>query len=240
MTTHQGEAAIRLAPITRSKLAATVAQQVLEQIRGNGLAPGTRMPSERELTVALGVGRSTIREAMNGLAMLGVLEIRHGQGAFVSDPDAGATAPRGITAALSRGITRDLIEARRLVEVQVARLAAERRTEADLIEIAECIADHERAIKSGEPAVGPSVRFHVLVGAAAHSEVLCSFVGLFAELMTERGPILEASPHYREWELEQHRSVYEPIRDGDPELAAVRMAAHLDAVVPHHEKVGLE
>jgi GntR family transcriptional repressor for pyruvate dehydrogenase complex len=240
MVFHQGEATITLAPIARSKLAATVAQQVLEQIRSNGLAPGTRMPSERELMAALGVGRSTIREAMNGLAMLGVLEIRHGQGAFVINPDAGAAAPRGITAALSRGITRDLIEARRVVEVHVARLAAERRTEADLNEIAECITDHERAIKSGQPAVEPSVRFHVRVGAAAHSDVLSSIVSSFAELMTERAPIFEASPHYREWELEQHRSMYEPIRDGDPELAAARMAAHLDALVPHHEKVGLE
>lgn len=234
-----GGATINLSPISRSKLAESVAQQLLGQIRENGLAPGTRMPSERELMSALGVGRSTIREAMNGLAMLGVLEIRHGQGAFVRNPDGGALLPSGIAAALSRGITRDLFEARRLVEVHVARLAAERRTEPDLSEIADCLADHARAIEAGEPAVEPSVRFHVRIGEAAHSEVLSSFVSSFAEMMTERGPLLEEVDGYREWEIEQHRSVYEPIRDRDPDLAAERMAAHLDAVVPYHERFGL-
>jgi GntR family transcriptional regulator, transcriptional repressor for pyruvate dehydrogenase complex len=233
------EATINLSPITRSKLAESVAQQLLGQIRNNGLAPGTRMPSERELMTALGVGRSTIREAMNGLAMLGVIDIRHGQGAFVVNPDAGTAAPRGIALALSRGITRDLFEARKLVEVHVARLAADRRTDADLKEISDALTDHERAIETSVPAVEPSVRFHVRIGEAAHSEVLCSFVSSFAEMMNERGPILESIPGYREWEIEQHRSVFEPIRDGDPELAAERMTAHLDAVVPHHERLGL-
>src|SRR3712207_8016336 len=57
----------------------------------------TRIPSERELMSAFGVGRSTVREAINGLAMLGVLEIRHGQGAFVADPAAGAVLDRKST-----------------------------------------------------------------------------------------------------------------------------------------------
>jgi GntR family transcriptional repressor for pyruvate dehydrogenase complex len=228
-----------LSPISRSKLAADVAEQLLGQIRSKELAPGTRMPSERELMAALGVGRSTIREAMNGLAMLGVVDIRHGQGVFVRNSDAAAAVPRGIAVALSRGITRDLFEARMLVEVHVARLAAERRTDSDLSEIAECLADHTRAIELGEPAVEPAVKFHVRIGEAAHSEVLSSFVSSFVEMMTERGPILEAKPGYREWEIAQHRSVFEPIRDRDPALAAERMRAHLTEVVPHHERLGL-
>lgn len=232
-------ATVGLSPISRSKLAETVAQRLIGQIRDNGLAPGTRMPSERELMSALGVGRSTIREAMNGLAMLGVLEIRHGQGAFVRDPDGGTAVPRGIAAALSRGITRDLFEARHVVEVHVARLAAQRRTEADLNEIGACLADHAHALEMGELAVEPSVRFHVRIGEAAHSEVLCSFVRSFADLLTERGPALEAVDGYREWELDQHRAVFEPIRDGDPEAAAARMAAHLEQVIPYHERFGL-
>ena len=51
------------------------------------LPPGTKVPSERELTKDLGVGRSTVREALNGLAVLGVLTIRHGQGAFIADAE---------------------------------------------------------------------------------------------------------------------------------------------------------
>lgn len=230
---------LSLVRVTRSKLAETVAQQLLAELREKQPESGSRIPSERELMTALGVGRSTIREAINGLAMLGVLEIRHGQGAFVVDPFAGAEPPLAIGAALARGVTRDLFEARRLVEVETARLAAERRTDADLRDIAQTLTDHEAALARDEPAVEPSVRFHIAIGVAAHSEVLSSFVSSFAQAMTQRGPVLEAEPGFRTWEIEQHRSVFEPIRDGDSELAADRMRAHLDAVIPYHERIGL-
>jgi DNA-binding FadR family transcriptional regulator len=128
-----------MGPIVRTKLAQSVADRLVSDIRARNLPPGTRMPSERDLMEQLGVGRSTIREATNGLAMLGVLEIRHGQGAFVLDPSARAALPPAIAAALGRGVTRDLFEARELVEVHTARLAAELRTDADLREIAQAL-----------------------------------------------------------------------------------------------------
>lgn len=223
----------------RSKLAETVAEQLAREIRSKRLAPGTRMPSERDLMEALGVGRSTIREAINGLAMLGILEIRHGQGAFVLDAASPAQPAKALAAALARGATRDLFEARRLVEIETARLAALRRTEADLAEMAQALADHERALREGTPAVEPSVRFHVAIGQAAHNEVLAGFVASFAGALTERGPVLELQPGYREWELAQHTAVFAPIRDADPSQAEARMREHLDAVVPHHERIGL-
>src|SRR5579859_4186120 len=230
---------LSLRPVSRGKLAESVASQLLAELRGKRLRIGARIPSERELMRAFGVGRSTIREAVNGLAMLGVLEIRHGQGAFVADPLAGVSPPNAIAGALAQGITRDLFEARHLVEAYVARLAAERRTEADLLEIGQALADHRAAIQAGTPAVEASVRFHVKIGEAAHSEVLASFVNSFVEIMTERGPILEEQNGYREWEIEQHSLVFEPIRDGDPDLAQERMRTHLEMVIGHHEHLGL-
>ena len=197
------------------------------------------MPSERELISGLGVGRSTIREAMVGLAVLGVLEIRHLEGTLMCGDDGAAGIPRGIAPALSRGITRGPFEARGLVEVHVVRLAADRRTDADVVGIAECLADHAAALRTGQPAVDLSGPFHVRIGQAAHSEVLCSLVRPFAHVMTERGPVLEAIDRYRNWEVDQHRSVFEPLREGDPDLAAERKAAHVGAVVPYHEQFGL-
>src|SRR5689334_18909950 len=100
----------------RRKLAETVAQQLLEAVRT--LEPGTRIPSEKELTQMLGVGRSTVREALNGLALLGTVEIRHGQGVFVAPPAAVETSsaePDVIARALTKGVTHDLLEARQIV-----------------------------------------------------------------------------------------------------------------------------
>ena len=69
---------LTLTPAPRRKLTETVAEQLLAAIRD--LPPGTKVPSERQLTKELGVGRSTVREALNGLAMLGIVEVRHGRG----------------------------------------------------------------------------------------------------------------------------------------------------------------
>ena len=122
---------LTLSPAPRRKLTETVAEQLMAAIRE--LPPGTKVPSERELTKDLGVGRSTVREALNGLAMLGVVEIRHGQGVFVTEEaPAQDSEPSAITAALERGVTNEFIEARLIVEVEVARLAARRRTDEDL------------------------------------------------------------------------------------------------------------
>jgi len=231
---------LSLSPVARSSLAASVAQKLLEEIHGKQLAPGTKLPSERDLMNVLGVGRSSIREAINGLAMLGAIEVHHGQGAFVTEAANGVIPSRTIAVALSRGVTRELFEARRLVEMETALRAAERRTDIDLAEIERAIADHEAAVAEGDAAVEPAVRFHVEIAEAAHNEILAGFVGSFTQLLGQRGPLLEEIAGYREWEIEQHRSVLEPVRDGDPELASERMRAHLDAVVAYHEKVGLK
>lgn len=230
---------LSLSPVPRSSLAESVAQQLLEEIRIKRLAPGTKLPSERDLMAALGVGRSSIREAINGLAMLGIVEVRHGQGAFITEEAAGVAPSRSIAIGLAGGVTRELFEARRVVEVETARLAALRRTDSDLAEIEGALADHKRAIEEGVSAVEPSVRFHVEVAEAAHNEVLAGFVRSFGEILSERGPILEGVPGFREWEIDQHRSVYLPIEAADEKLAAQRMREHLDVVVPHHERIGL-
>lgn len=226
-----------LAPTTRTKLSEQVARLLLEQIRVQGLARGARIPSERELMVRLQVGRSTIREVLNGLAILGALEIRHGQGAFVLDPDAGRAVPNAIAVALARGVTRDLFEARRLVEVYTTRLATQRRTDRDLSEISQILDAHARAISDRAPAVAHAVGFHVRLAWAGGNEMLARTVECVADLLSERGPALEALPGYREWELAEHRKVLTAVASADPENAAERMSAHLDEVVSWHERL---
>lgn len=220
----------------RQKLTQTVAQQLLEQMRGQHLQPGARMPSERELMTALGVGRSTVREALNGLALLGVLEIRHGQGAFVARVPH-HDAHEELAAALAKGVTQDLLEARRVIEVAVARLAAERRTRTDLRSMKTALDQHERCLDAEITSAEPSANFHLEIAEAAHNEVLAATVASFMPLLQELGPSLEELPDYRDWELTEHRALYDAIRSGDPDVAGERMLAHLDAMVAHHERL---
>lgn len=234
---------VSLERASRQKLSETVAEQLLQAF--GELAPGTKIPSERELTQELGVGRSTVREALNGLAVLGVLEIRHGQGAFMADPppSAGTPASRAetaLTAALERGVTREFIEARLLVEVEVARLAAERRTDDDIRLLEAALALQERSLKAErlDDLLMVATSFNVLLAEAAHNEVLAAMTHTFVELMKERGPRVYALEGFGEWDLTEHQGIYQAVRDQDGALAAERMRVHILELAERYRRVG--
>ncbi len=237
-------AKVSLAPASRRKLSETVAQQLLEAFRD--LPPGTKVPSERELTKELGVGRSTVREALNGLAVLGVLTIRHGQGAFIADEPPkeeteAADAPHSIlTAALERGETREFIEARLMVEVELTRLAAERRTDEDLqrIEAALTLQEHSLSAKDLDATLSVATSFNVLLAEAAHNEVLAAMIQTFVELMKERGDRLYALPGFGDWDLAEHRGIYEAVRDQDSDRAADLMRRHILELADRYREAG--
>jgi GntR family transcriptional repressor for pyruvate dehydrogenase complex len=234
---------VSLEPASRRKLSETVAEQLMEAFRD--LPPGTKVPSERELTKDLGVGRSTVREALNGLAVLGVLTIRHGQGAFIADDGPAAEAhgdgrPSVLTTALERGVTREYIEARLMLEVEVTRLAAQRRTEEDLQRIEAALAVQERSLKANDidSTIDVATSFNVLLAESAHNEVLAAMVQVFVELMKERGPKLYALPGFGDWDLAEHRGIYEAVRDQDSDRAARLMREHIVQLAERYREAG--
>jgi len=228
---------VSIQSVPRQKLGERVAQQVLETVRK--LAPGTKLRTEKELTRQLGVGRSTLREAINGLAVMGVLEVHHGQGIFVSAAAADNMDAKeeGIAVALAKGVTRDLLEARLIIEVATARLAAQRRTDVDLQEIEAVLQAHERSLDNPIPHASA---FHVLLSEAARNEVLTSlFKSFLKRLMDPRGPKLYAQlPDFAVWELKEHRGIFEAVKASDPELSAERMRNHVNAMELHYRAVG--
>jgi GntR family transcriptional regulator, transcriptional repressor for pyruvate dehydrogenase complex len=231
---------LQFQPATRRGLADEVSQQLIAEIERLQLGPGARFPSERVLMEAMRVGRSTIREALKSLEAVGLIEIRHGQGAFVLDTDVSAPhrAGSGFSSALTRGVTHDLIEARRPVELATARLAAERRTKTDIEEMKALLRDHQLAFKHDLPVTVYAARFHTVVAQSAHNEVLLAFVSKLLPMFEERGPILEELPTFREWELDQHTAIATQIRKGEPEQAETLMAAHLDGVAAFYRSLG--
>jgi GntR family transcriptional repressor for pyruvate dehydrogenase complex len=230
-------AKVTLSPAPRRKLSETVAEQLLAAVRE--LPPGTKVPSERELTRELGVGRSTVREALNGLAMLGVVEIRHGQGVFVTDQPVPVSEPVAINAALEQGITHEFIEARLIVEVEVARLAARRRTDEDLARLSAALVEQEARLRGDLDAlVDVAASFNVLLAAAAHNEVLAAMIQSFVSLMVERGPRVYSLEGFGEWDLQEHRGLFDAVRDRDGERAARLMREHIEELARRYRAVG--
>jgi GntR family transcriptional regulator, transcriptional repressor for pyruvate dehydrogenase complex len=220
---------ISLQQAPRHKLAETVAQQLLAAVRDK--PPGTRLPSERELTDQLGVGRSTVREALKGLAMIGVVEIRHGQGVFVAGYESRVPAALDVATAEAG----ELREARALVEPTIARLAALRRTPDDVAELEAVLEAHRHELEDGTPPVLQASRFHVVLAAAAGNQVLAAVLRPFFRLMIEQGPQLYATdPGYAAWELAEHEAILDAVRDGEAELAFERMRQHVGAMEEHY------
>jgi GntR family transcriptional regulator, transcriptional repressor for pyruvate dehydrogenase complex len=218
-------------PARRPNLAQTVAQQLLDLIKQGRLGPGDRLPSEMELKDAFSVGRSTIREAINGLVALGVVEVRHGHGAFVlASPVAGpetADTSETVDAAIRRGVARDLREARAAMEVAIAQYAAERADEDDLQAIADCLRAAEEQVARGVSSVKEGGRFHLLIAEATRNEICAQFIRMILSMMEERGAALNEQEGYPEWELAAHRTVFEAVSSGDGERARRAMSRHL-------------
>jgi GntR family transcriptional regulator, transcriptional repressor for pyruvate dehydrogenase complex len=215
--------------VPRQRLGHVVAEQLIGKIRDEGLEPGTRLPSEHELMRMLHVGRSTVREALNGLALAGVVEIRHGQGCYVATSM--EPAPDELEKALRRGVTGSLMEARLLVEVKLLGLAAERATDADLHRAEQALAAYERAVKAGASTVRLASRLHLRLLEAAHNDVLFGFVRAYLPMVHERGEELErANGRTDQEELRQHEELFLAVQAHDPDRARESMRRHLDVM----------
>lgn len=215
----------------RRKLVETVAERLLEAVRTQ--PQGTRMPSERALAEQLGVGRSTVREALNGLAALGALDIRHGRGVFVASSASQRLDDEPVAPAFVRAQTNALIEARLVVQPEVARLAAARRTESDLRALEKVLEGQQRLATGGsaDRATRFGVEFNVRLAEAAKNEVLSGFIRSLFHRMLERVPRLyELADGFGAWDVEEHRRIYQAVGDGDGERAAACMRDHVVAI----------
>jgi len=211
---------------SRQTLVPQVIEQLSEQIASGEWPVGSRIPTEPDLVAALGVGRNTVREAVNALVHAGVLERRQGSGTYVlaSDELTGAAGRRLVGARLE-----EAVEVRRAFEVEAARLAALRRTSKDLKLLEAVLEAREAAWASGDAAlfVEADARLHTAVVAAAHNTML-------AELYASFGAALRASLSERiGTELTpqsycDHSALVAAIRAGDPVAAATAAGSYLE------------
>ncbi|OKJ41602.1 FadR/GntR family transcriptional regulator [Streptomyces sp. CB01580] len=171
-----------LGPLRPSPLVEQATHHLREQITGGRWPVGTKIPGETSLAKTLGVGRSTVREAVRTLATLGLLQSRQGAGVFVVADRVTEDWPTR----LRRASVTDVYEVRMLIEVQAARLAARRRTDEDLVALDAALAAR-RAAGGGADAefVDADIALHAAVVAAAHNPVLTDLFGEFAPALRQ-------------------------------------------------------
>src|SRR6266545_3502844 len=204
-------------------------EKIRERIVSGAWGPGDRLPKESELAAELGLSRNSLREAVRALSQLRVLEVRQGDGTYVSSLEPGLLLEStGFISHLLPGETEiELYEVRRILEAAAAALAAGRIDANEKVELAQSL-ERMREARNVEDLVEADVAFHAVIASAAGNAVLASLLASLAT-RTMRARLW----HGREADgaldetRNEHRRIYEAIMAGDPELARAAATAHI-------------
>ncbi|MBO2465396.1 FadR/GntR family transcriptional regulator [Actinomadura violacea] len=219
-----------------SPASGSVTQRAIGQIKAmiadGRLAPEQRLPTERELAVSLGISRSSMREAIRALTVLGVLESRHGSGIYVTSLETGELLETfGMVAEISPASRlAELLEVRRILESSATALAAARIGEEELAEVERCLKAMDDA-EDPEEFLVADMAFHRTIAQAAGNEALAAIVeGLSSRTFRARIRRGEQDAAAFARARTEHGRIYRSLCARDPEAARTAAAAHIGAV----------
>lgn len=211
-------------------LGSRVAARLMQKIRQEALAEGTRLPSEQAMAELFGVSRTVVREAIALLKADGVLSTRKGSGAFIC---AGTRPMAKADVATQQSVHSllNLIEVRRGLESEVAALAAVRRTPGQLAEIEHALMRIEEAAANGVSGVEEDVLFHLCIAQATGNPYWTRFVEMFADSMRSAVKVTRANEARRTdfsgQVRDEHEKIVAAIAAGDPDRARQAAAEHM-------------
>lgn len=221
--------------IRHRRLYQEIIQQVKAQVISGELAPGDRIPSEREIADQLGVSRAAVREALIAMEVMGLVESRPGDGTFVRTPRLEKQLqPLDSLVVLEREKLTELYEMRRVMEAACASRAAMRATTDELANIRRWLDQMETDLRKGQLGEEADFRFHLAIAESTHNSLMLHFMhtisdGLRQVMIASRQRLyqMDGMPEVL---LEEHRRIYEAIAERDPDRASAEMRLHLDSV----------
>jgi GntR family transcriptional repressor for pyruvate dehydrogenase complex len=239
-----------LKPIKPKRVSDQVFEQLRELIYRGELKPGDQVMPERELSLALGVSRTTVRNAINKLVVLGLLEHQQGQGTFVRSPEVRDRHPLALALETDGATLEDLLEVRMGLECNAAALAARRATEDDIEVLQQSLEKMETAFRHKGNTIEPVVdaSFHMAIAHATKNPVHIHLMKYFHDFLfigiKENLRLLYEDPQNIDAVVEQHRSIFQAIARRDPDMAASAMRLHIRFVMlffrDHHSRAFLE
>lgn len=216
-------------PIPRPNLTEEIVKRIISVITDLGMKPGDKLPTEREFVEKFRVGRSSVREAIKILSAIGVVRIVAGAGMFVGNGNLSL-----LTKPLSLGFLRggrgtaELIEARRLLEVELAGLAAERASAEEVAVMKEGLAEMHAHQEDFERYTESDIHFHLAVARGAHNEVLLDLLETLQHIIrkwiVKSIEEVEGKPS----SIHEHVPIYDAVSAHDPVRARAAMKEHLE------------
>jgi GntR family transcriptional repressor for pyruvate dehydrogenase complex len=217
-------------PIERRKVYELVAERLSALIVERGLRPGDPLPTERELMRTFHVGRSSVREALRMLESRGMIK-PSGNGAFgIAEYGNPLSQSLHFLVSLEEASLLEIYEVRQILEVEAAALAAARRTDADLAQMAEAIAGMVDGLASEDRYIAADLRFHLAVAAASRNRVALGMMHAVRDLLQRALAHVYHVAGSPARSITQHRVIFDAIRAQDVEAARLAMRDHLRRV----------
>ena len=203
----------------------------MAMIREGRFELGSKLPAERDLATQFGISRTSLRDAIRHLELLGYLTVRQGGGTIVREPDS-LTLAQPFQQVLSSHpyLATDLIQFRLLLEPEVAALAAEHCSAEDALQLRDSLQKQHQLVAEGKPLASEDVRFHQLLAHCARNVTVLHILDTLQALLHDlrRRLLTGDQPHLT---LRQHGDITDAIVRQDAEAARTHMSAHLTAVM---------
>jgi len=228
---------MKVSPINMKRIYQNIIQQFIEMIRSGELKTGEKLPAERTLTEMFQVSRASLREALSAMEIIGLIEVRPGEGSFVTDLNIGpfinTISPLFIK---NDKMETDLLDFRKLIELECVRLLAAKDDKKHYVRLENPLNMMLEAIQNEDVSKGAEadIAFHKIIFELTENFILmksaeCISCLLQSSVEFNRAKILKDSGNARVL-YEQHKQIYEAVSNGDTQTAEQVMEAHLDFV----------
>lgn len=232
-----------LSPVRRTRVYEEVASRIRRMIADRRLTPGDKLPPERELAAALGVSRTSVRDAIRTLEVAGLLEARQGEGTVVRELSAdNLVGPLASALLARRDLLSDLIAVRKMIEPPIAREAARHATPEEIRQLEAILTRQAARVEDGGLAMDEDSAFHDMIARASRNQVVLKVIDVLMDLLREgreRSLQVRGRPQKS---LRGHRQILDAIRRRDGDTAARAMLAHLEQIeemlLPERQPVG--
>lgn len=219
------------AAVKRSAISEDIVDNLLTLIRERELRPGDKLPPERELAATMHVSRPSLREALRALAIMNVVEIRQGDGTYVTSLEPKLLmAHLDFVFALTDATFLELFEARKILETGIVALAAERIDDQEIGEMESCVAHSMECVDDRAAFVLADVQLHAIIARAAKNSILERFMASISQLGQESRNRTVALPGVTRQSVRDHRAIVDALKARDAQAAREAMLRHLDNV----------
>lgn len=228
-------------PIDKTSLSEEISRQIMRLVSSGDLRPGQRLPSERELCTRFGVGRSSLREALRCLTIVGVLETRVGEGTFLAlNNEKFIGTVLGWRVATDHKNVENLMKVRIALESETAANAALNSSQQSIDELEGILKKMGAALKDRPGFAAADAAFHLAIAKASDNELVFDLLTLIRSQLEQTLLRVGAWPRGPETACSEHRRILDAIRNRDAESAKAAMRDHIGEALKRYERTHTE